>query len=88
MKTYRISVNGQEIEVCAKTMNISRKRCTAYLNKLMSRTKDEYGSYRFFWADVIMLNMITNRILYHSDPNHIQKVIAPKGGKVDIEKDE
>jgi len=88
MKTYRISVNGQEIEVCAKTMNISRKRCTAYLNKLMSRTKGEYGSYRFFWADVIMLNMITNRILYHSDPNHIQKVIAPKGGKEDIEKDE
>lgn len=81
MKTYRISVNGQEIEVCAKTMNISRKRCTAYLNKLLSRTKDEYGSYRFFWADVIMLNMITNRILYHSDPNHIQTVIAPKGGK-------
>lgn len=88
MKTYRISVNGQEIEVCAKTMNISRKRCTAYLNKLMSRTKDEYGSYRFFWADVIMLNMITNRILYHSDPNHIQKVIAPKGGKEDGEKNE
>ena len=88
MKTYRISVNGQEIEVCAKTMNISRKRCTAYLNKLMSRTKDEYGSYRFFWADVIMLNMITNRILYHSDPNHIQQVIAPKGGKEDGEKNE
>jgi len=88
MKTYRISVNGQEIEVCAKTMNISRKRCTAYLNKLMSRTKDEYGSYRFFWADVIMLNMITNRILYHSDPNHIQKLIAPKGGKEGTAKDE
>jgi len=28
-----------------------------------------------------MLNMLTNRILYHSDPHHIEKILAPKGGE-------
>lgn len=79
MKTYRVVINAHEIEVCAKTMNISRKRCTAYLNSLLDKVRKEFGSYRFFWADVIMLNMLTNRILYHADPYHIAKVLAPKG---------
>ncbi len=79
MKTYRLNINGQEVELCAKTMNISRKRCMAYLNGLLGKTKKEYGSYRFFWADIIMLNMLTNRILYHSEPAHIEKVLSPKG---------
>lgn len=83
MKTYRIVVNGHEIEACSKTMNISRKRCTAYLNNLLGKVKKDYGSYRFFWADVIMLNMLTNRILYHADPHHIANVIAPKGKESD-----
>ena len=73
-----MTINGQEVNVCAKTMNISRKRCLAFLNGLLRKTKEEYGSYRFFWADVIMLNMLTNRILYHADPYHIAKVIAPR----------
>lgn len=79
MKTYRIVINGHEIKACPKTMNISRKRCTAYLNSLLGKVKKDYGSYRFFWADVIMLNMLTNRILYHADPYHIAEAIAPKG---------
>ena len=78
MKTYRIVINGHEIEVCSKTMNISRKRCTAYLNSLLGKVKKDYGSYRFFWADIIMLNMLTNRILYHADPYHIAKMLEPK----------
>ena len=83
MKTYRIVINGHEIKACPKTMNISRKRCTAYLNSLLGKVKKDYGSYRFFWADVIMLNMLTNRILYHADPYHIADAIAPKGKEVD-----
>ena len=85
MKTYRIVVNGHEIKACSKTMNISRKRCTSYLNSLLGRVKKDYGSYRFFWADVIMLNMLTNRILYHADPHHIGTVIAPKGKDSDTD---
>ena len=83
MKTYRIVINGHEIKACPKTMNISRKRCTAYLNSLLGKVKKDYGSYRFFWADVIMLNMLTNRILYHADTYHIADAIAPKGKEVD-----
>ncbi len=81
MKKYRMVVNGHEIEVCAKTLNISRKRCTAYLDSLLDKTKKDYGSSRFFWSDVIMLNMLTNRILYHADPYHIQNMLTPKGEK-------
>ncbi len=81
MKKYRMVVKGHEIEVCAKTMNISRKRCTAYLDSLLKKTKEDFGSSRFFWSDVIMLNMLTNRILYHADPYYIQKVLTPKGEK-------
>ena len=81
MKTYRIVINGQAIEVCARTINISRKRCNAYLNSLLQKTEKEYGSHRFFWSDVIMLNMLTNRILYHSEPRHIEKIMSPKGAK-------
>lgn len=81
MKTYRMSIGGQEVRVCAKTMNISRKRCIAFLKKLLKTTQENYGSQRFFWADVIMLNMLTNKIIYHADPKHIEKVIRPKGGK-------
>ena len=79
VKTYRLNINGQEVNLCAKTLNISRKRCMAFLKNLMKKTKEEYGSYRFFWADVIVLNMLTNKILYHSDPKHIEKIIHPKG---------
>lgn len=77
-ETYRLSINGQEVKLCAKTMNISKKRCLSFLNSLLRKTKTQYGSYRFFWADVIMLNMLTNKILYHSDPKHIEKTVYPK----------
>lgn len=78
MKTYRMIIGGQEVRLCAKTMNISRKRCLAYLKSLLKKTKEEYGSERFFWADIIMLNMLTNRILYHADHKYIEKIIYPK----------
>ena len=66
MKTYRMNIGGQEVNLCAKTMNISRKRSIAYLKNLLKKTQDDYGSHRFFWADIITLNMLTNRILYHA----------------------
>ncbi len=78
MKVYRMMIGKREVKLCAKSMNISRKRSLAFLNSLLKKTKEEYGSYRFFWADVITLNMLTNRILYHADPEHIEKVLAPK----------
>lgn len=83
MKTYRMNINGKEVNLCSKSMNISRKRCMAYLTSLMKKTKGEYGSYRFFWADIIMLNILTNRILYHADPAHIERVLTPKKEKSD-----
>ncbi len=84
MKTYRMKIGGHEVNLCAKTMNISRKRCMAYLNSLLKKTKSDNGTYRFFWADVIMLNMLTNRILYHADVAHIERAIRPvKGEKED-----
>ena len=85
MKTYRMKINGHEVNLCAKTMNISRKRCMAYLNSLLKKTKCDSGTYRFFWADVIMLNMLTNRILYHADVAHIERAIRPVKGEEENE---
>ena len=85
MKTYRMNISGKEVNLCAKTMNISRKRCLADLNSLLKKTKEEYGSHRFFWADVIMLNMLTNRILYHADIEHIERSLRPKKGEKENE---
>lgn len=78
MKTYRMNICGEEVNLCARTMNISRKRCMAYLKSLLRKTKEDYGSQRFFWADVIMLNMLTNRILFYADPKHIEEIVYPK----------
>ena len=76
MKRYRMVINGREINVCPQTLNVSRKRCLAFLNSLLDKTKTKYGSSRLFWSDIIMLNMLTNRILYHSDPSQIEKALS------------
>ncbi len=80
-KTYRVMLNKWDVELCAKTLNISRKRTERYLNALMTRAHKEYGSLRFFWADVIMLNLITNKLLKAADPREIERLLSPKDKK-------
>lgn len=77
-KTYKVMLNKWDVELCAKTLNISRKRTERYLNALMKTVHREHGSMRFFWADVIMLNLITTKLLKTVDPRTIEKLLAPK----------
>lgn len=76
-KTYRIMLNKWDVELCAKTLNVSRRRVERYLNALMKTAVLDNKSLRLFWSDVIMLNIITNKLLKTVDPQTIEKILSP-----------
>ncbi len=76
-KTYRVVLNKWDVELCARTLNISRKRTERYLKALMKKVEADYGSLRLFWSDVIMLNMMTTKLLKAADPREIEKILSP-----------
>lgn len=76
-KTYRIMLNKWDVELCAKTLNVSRRRVERYLNVLMKTAVRDNKSLRLFWSDVIMLNLITNKLLKTADPQTIEKILSP-----------
>ena len=81
-------LNKWDVELCAKTLNISRKRVEKYLNALMKTTLRYHHSLRMFWSDVIMLNLITNKLLKQADPKKIEHILSPieeKDGRDDNE---
>lgn len=76
-KTYKIMLNKWDVDLCAKTLNVSRKRVERYLNALMKTAIRDHKSLRMFWSDVIMLNLITNKLLKSADPQTIEKILSP-----------
>lgn len=80
-KTYKIMLNKWDVELCAKTLNVSRRRVERYLNALMKTAIRDHKSLRFFWSDVIMLNLITNKLLKTADPQTIEKILSPVDDK-------
>ena len=76
-KTYRIMLNKWDVELCAKTLNVSKRRVGRYLNALMKTVLRDHSSLRMFWSDVIMLNLITNKPLKSADPQTIEKILSP-----------
>lgn len=76
-KTYKVMINKWDVELCAKTLNVSRKRVERYLNALMKTAARDNHSLRLFWSDVIMLNLITNKLLKQADPQMIEKILSP-----------
>lgn len=76
-KTYRIMLNKWDVELCAKTLNVSRRRVERYLNALIKTAVRDNKSLRLFWSDVIMLNLITNKLLKTADPQMIEKILSP-----------
>ncbi len=76
-KTYKIMLNKWDVELCAKTLNVSRRRVERYLNTLMKSAIRDHKSLRMFWSDVIMLNLITNKLLKTADPQSIEKILSP-----------
>ncbi len=80
-KTYKVMLNKWDVELCAKTLNVSRRRVERYLNALMKTTLRDHHSLRMFWSDVIMLNLITNKLLKSADPQTIEKILSPLDNK-------
>lgn len=78
-KTYKVMLNKWDVDLCAKTLNVSRRRVERYLNALMKTTLRDHHSLRMFWSDVIMMNLITNKLLKQADPQRIEKILAPVG---------
>lgn len=76
-KTYRIMINGQDIVVDAATLAVSEKRVKRYIKKLMDASKEQTKSNRAFWADMIMLNLMTDKILKKASPFMIEQAVAP-----------
>ena len=76
-KTYKIMLNKWDVDLCAKTLNVSRRRVERYLNALMKTAVRDHKSPRMFWSDVIMLNLITNKLLKSADPQTIEKILSP-----------
>lgn len=76
-KTYKVMLNKWDVELCAKTLNVSRRRVERYLNALMKTAIRDNKSLRLFWSDVIMLNLITNKLLKTADPQMIEKILSP-----------
>lgn len=80
-KTYKIMLNKWDVDLCAKTLNVSRRRVERYLNALMKTAIRDHNSLRMFWSDVIMLNLITNKLLKSADPQTIERILAPVDDK-------
>ena len=76
-KTYKIMPNKWDVDLCAKTLDVSRRRVERYLNALMKTAIRDHKSLRMFWSDVIMLNLITNKLLKSADPQTIEKILSP-----------
>lgn len=80
-KTYKIMLNKWDVDLCARTLNVSRRRVERYLNALMKTAVRDHKSLRMFWSDVIMLNLITNKLLKSADPQAIEKILSPVDDK-------
>lgn len=76
-KTYKIMLNKWDVDLCAKTLNVSKRRVERYLNALLKTSIRDHKSLRMFWSDVIMLNLITNKLLKTADPQTIEKILSP-----------
>lgn len=75
--SYWIVVNGQDIEVDAATLLVSEKRVKRYIDKLKRLSFEKTGSLRGFWGDIIMFNVVTNKLLKTADPFKLERMLHP-----------
>jgi hypothetical protein len=70
-------VNGQPVEVCLRTLNVCNKRAQNFLRYLKKQSLEKVHTMRFFWGDVIMLNMLTNQLLQKVNYKSLSRVLKP-----------
>lgn len=76
-KLYKLTVNGVEIDVDAATMQFAKVRAQKYLNLIKKESVEQTGSLRSFWADVLMLNILTNGLIEGTSPYTIEQSLYP-----------
>ncbi len=70
-------VNGQPIEMCPKTLTMCNRRAQRMLVALKTQSLSKVKTMRFFWGDVVMLNILTNQMLQKVDPKSLSRVLKP-----------
>ena len=76
-KLYKIFVNGTPIDVDAASMYFAKGRINKYIKTLKEESLSQTGSLRGFWADIIMLNLITNGMLSNANPYILEQILNP-----------
>ena len=76
-KLYKIFVNGTPIDVDAASMYFAKGRVNKYIKTLKEESLSQTGSLRGFWADIIMLNLITNGMLSNANPYILEQILNP-----------
>lgn len=76
-KMYDLVLNGTSIQVDACTLLFASHRVKKYLKFLLDSSKSKTQSNRAFWADIIILSIITNKILVKANPYIIEKILNP-----------
>lgn len=76
-KVYDITFGGTPIEVDACTMVMASDRVKRYLNILLEESQSQTGSNRCFWADIIMLNVLTTKIINKASPYKVERMLNP-----------
>lgn len=70
-------VNGQPIEMCPRTLSLCNKRAQRMMGALKAQSLANVKTLRFFWGDVVMLNILTNQLLQKVDPRSLSRVLKP-----------
>jgi len=76
-KTSRWSFNGAEVELDQLTLVYAEKRAKQYLDNIANNAKKANSPIRTFYSDLIMLNLLTNRILKKITPDEIERALNP-----------
>ena len=70
-------VNGEEIEMCTKTLTLSNRRMQKMLKMLKESSMETTHTLRVYWGDIIILNIITNQLLQKIDTRVLARIMRP-----------
>ena len=70
-------INGEPVDVCATSLTISAKKIKNTLKLFKNQSRESVHSFRFFWTDVIMLNIMTNQLLQSIDTASLKRMVKP-----------
>lgn len=76
-KTSRWTFNGAEVELDQLSLVYAEKRCKQYLDNISANSRKARNPIRTFYSDLIMLNLLTNRVLKLISPKDMERALSP-----------